>query len=126
MKSKSYLIKFLSISIALVLVHLAIVFFELLPVNFLQILKLDIIVFILFAGGSLLIAPGLEKDPDIFVNRFLILTTFQLLAMLAILAAMAYSKLPDFRHISFHTLSVFVLLLGVQSALLVRFVNKSK
>lgn len=126
MKRKAYLSRFLPFAALVILLHLTLIFFKIIPADFSAIAKMDAVVAILFIGGSLLIAPGLDKAPDSFVNRFLILTTFQMLAMMTILLAMVYVKLPNFRQIGFHTISIFVLLLMVQSVFLVRFVNQSK
>lgn len=126
MKSKQYLKRLIGISLAVVFVHLIAVYFQLFSISFLSILKLDIIVLLLFIGGGKLMASGFEKGPDVFVNKFLILTTFQLLAIMAILMAMIYVKLPDFRGVAFHTISVFIILLGVQSILLIETLNRKK
>ena len=126
MKSKQYLQRLISISFAVVLIHLITVYFQLFSVSFLSIVKLDIIVLLLFIGGGKLIAGGFAKGPDVFVNKFLILTTFQLLAIMTILMAMIYVKLPDFRGVAFHTISIFIILLGVQSILLIETLNRKK
>ena len=126
MKSKQYLQRLISISFLIVFAHLISVYFQLFSVSFLSVLKLDIIVLLLFIGGGKLIAGGFEKAPDVFVNKFLILTTFQLLAIMAILMAMIYVKLPDFRGVAFHTISLFVMLLAVQSILLIETLNRKK
>lgn len=126
MKSKAYLFRFLLIAGFLVIAHLLLIYVDVIPADFAPIFKLDIVVFSLFALGTIVIAPGLDKAPDSFVNRFLILTTFQMLAMMSILLALVYVKTPNFQQVGFHTISIFVLLLIVQSILLVRFVNQSK
>jgi len=105
--------------------HVMLISLDFFSVDFRTIVKLDAVIAILFFAGGLLIAPGLVKDPDVFVNRFLILTTVQMLAMLALLAALVYVKIPDMRGVGFHSISVFVILLGIQSVLLIRQVNKN-
>jgi len=123
MKSKKYLQYFLSIAIIVFGSHIILSYLEVFKVNFLAILKLDLIVLIVFALGAFFIADGLKKNAESFVNRFLILTTFQMLAMMSVLLAMVYVKFPDFAVVGFHTISVFVILLTIQSILLVRGVN---
>lgn len=108
----------------MICLHLVLIGLEVFQVDWSTMVKLDIIIAILFIAGGFIIAPGFMKEPDSFVNRFLILTTIQMLAMLAILAALAYVKIPDMRGIGFHSISVFVLLLMIQSTLLIRLVNK--
>ena len=79
-----------------------------------------ILLFVVFGLGAILIGPGLDKDPENFVNRFLILTTVQLLAAMSILAALAYLKMSDMRVVALQFISVFVILLAVQSFFLVK------
>jgi hypothetical protein len=81
---------------------------------------------VIYVLGIIVIAPGLDKNPENFVGRFLILTTVQLLAAMSVLAALAYVKNPQMRELSLHFISAFVIVLGVQSFLLVKWVNKSK
>jgi uncharacterized membrane protein len=95
-------------------------------VYFPQFISLEIVLFVIYAFGIILIAPGLDKNPENFVGRFLILTTVQLLAAMSVLAALAYVKSPDMRVLSLHFISAFVVVLGVQSYLLVKWVNKSR
>jgi len=103
--------------------HIILAYLEVFKVSFSATLKLDTIVFIVFALGALFIADGLKKNAETFVNRFLILTTFQMLAMMAVLLAMVYVKFPDFQTVGFHTISVFTILLIIQSLFLIRGVN---
>ena len=126
MKSKQYLQRLISLALVTVALHIVTIALGLFSVDFNSIVKLDIIVFLLFIGGGKLIAGGFDKAPAIFVNKFLILTTFQLLAIMAILMAMVYVKLPAFRAVAFHTISIFVILLAVQSILLVETLNRKK
>lgn len=126
MKSKKYLQYFLSAAIVIFGSHLILSYLEVFKVNFLAILKLDLIVFIVFALGAFFIADGLRKNAESFVNRFLILTTFQMLAMMSVLLALVYVKFPDFKVIVFHTISVFVILLTIQSVFLIRGINSKE
>ncbi len=126
MKSKKYLQYFLSGAIVIFGSHLIFSYLEVFKVDFLAILKLDLIVFIVFVFGAFFIAAGLNKNGETFVNRFLILTTFQMLAMMAVLLAMVYVKFPNFKIVGFHTISVFTILLTIQSILLIRGVNSNE
>ncbi len=123
MKSKKYLQYFMSGAIVVFGSHIILAYLEVFKVSFSATLKLDTIVFIVFALGALFIADGLKKNAETFVNRFLILTTFQMLAMMAVLLAMVYVKFPDFQTVGFHTISVFTILLIIQSLFLIRGVN---
>ena len=77
----------------------------------------------IFAIGVLIAAPGLTKNPENFVFRFLTLTTMQLLGALAVMAAVIFVKFPEAKHLCFHLITVFCTLLMVQSVLLIRFLN---
>ena len=126
MKGKKYLQYFLSVAIVVFGGHIILSYLEIFDVSFLAILKLDAIVFIVFALGALFIADGLKRSAETFVNRFLILTTFQMLAMMAVLLAMVYVKFPNFQTVGFHTISVFTILLAIQSIFLIRGVNSDE
>jgi len=123
MKSKKYLQYFMSGAIIIFGSHIILAYLEVFKVSFSATLKLDSIVFIVFALGALFIADGLKRNAETFVNRFLILTTFQMLAMMAVLLAMVYVKFPDFKTVGFHTISVFTILLIIQSFFLIRGIN---
>lgn len=118
--SKLFLKRFVPLVAVIIVVHLVLAFFEVFGGRFQPILVLDILLLVVFGLGAMLIGPGLDKDPENFVNRFLILTTVQLLGAMSILAALAYMKMPDMRIIALQFISVFIILLGVQSFFLVK------
>lgn len=86
-------------------------------------LILILIPFIFFVGG-LIINSGFNKEPDIFVGRFFLLTTFQLLAILSILVAVAYKMNGHLKAFGFQFISIFILLMFLQSFFIVRINNK--
>ena len=118
--SKLFLKRFVPLVAVIIVVHLVLAFFEVFGGRFQPILVLDLLLLVVFGLGAMLIGPGLDKDPENFVNRFLILTTVQLLGAMSILAALAYMKMPDMRIIALQFISVFIILLGVQSFFLVK------
>lgn len=126
MKSKQFSFRFITILTCILAIHSGLVFFKVFDVNFNQFISLEIVLLAIYTLGIIVIAPGLDKDPENFVGRFLILTTVQLLAAMSVLAALAYVKSPQMRELSLHFISAFVIVLGVQSFLLVKWVNKSK
>ena len=126
MKSKQFSLKFLVLLLLVLSLHSLLVFFQVFGVSFSKFISLEIVLLVIYALGVLVIAPGLDKNPENFVGRFLILTTIQLIAAMSVLAALAYAKVPEMRSLSLHFISAFVLVLGVQSYLLVRWINKSK
>lgn len=123
--SKFFLKRFVPLVAIVVLIHIVLAFLEVFGGTFKSILVLDILLFVVFGAGAMLIGPGLDKEPENFVNRFLILTTVQLLAAMSILAALAYVKMPDMRTVALQFISVFVILLAIQSFFLVKGVKNS-
>jgi uncharacterized membrane protein YhaH (DUF805 family) len=73
----------------------------------------------------LIIAPSLDKDAEQFAIKFLLLTTVQLLLSFLIIGTVVFMRLEEFRRIGFHMVSLFVLLLGIQSFLLIRISNRT-
>ncbi len=124
--SKLFLRRFVPLVAIIVVLHIVFAFFEVFGGRFQPILILDILLLLVFGLGAILIGPGLDKDPENFVNRFLILTTIQLLGAMSILAALAYMKMPDMRIIALQFISVFIILLGVQSFFLVKGVKNQE
>jgi hypothetical protein len=118
--SKLFFKRFVPLVGIVITLHVVAVFLGVFGGTFQSIVTLDVILFIMFGAGAMLIGPGLDKDPENFVNRFLILTTVQLLAAMSILAALAYVKMPDMRTVALQFISIFVILLAVQSFLLVK------
>ncbi len=126
MKSKRFSITFISLLTIVLTLHSLFVFIDVFTVNFSKFIILQMALFVIYALGIIVIAPGLDKNPDNFVGRFLILTTIQLLSAMSVLAGLAYIKAPEMRELSLHFISVFVIVLGIQSFLLVKWVNKAK
>lgn len=78
---------------------------------------------IIFGGGIPLITPSFRQEPEKFVGRFLVLTTVQLLLAMSILLAFIVSKQSDAKMMCFHFISLFVLILIVQSFGLIKVAN---
>ena len=126
MKSKQFSIRFILLLLFVLLLHSTLVFTEIFAVNFSKFITLEIVLFVIYSLGIIVIAPGLDKNPENFVGRFLILTTVQLLAAMSVLAALAYVKVPEMRALSLHFISAFVIGLAIQSYLLIKWVNREK
>ena len=126
MTSKKFTLLFVAIIAVLISLHIILIEFNFFKVAIEEMVKLDVILAIVYLAGLGLIVPGLSKNPENFVGRFLILTTVQLLAAMSVLAALTYIKHPLMRDLSLHFISLFVILLGVQSILLVKSINRSK
>jgi hypothetical protein len=80
---------------------------------------------IIFNLGLLIIAPGLNKTAENFVMRFMILTTVQMLSVLSIILVMVYLDCANARVMGFHLISLFCLILAIQSGLLIRINSNS-
>ncbi len=71
--------------------------------------------------GALILFLNYKKEQ--FVGRFMIATTFQMMAMLAIILALSYKKIPDALLNAMLLLGYFLILLIVQSIALVKWVQ---
>ncbi len=80
----------------------------------------------IFLGGGIIVISGLNKAPDVMVNRFMLLTTFQLLAVLSILVAIAFKMHAHLRAFGFQFISIFILLMLMQSYFIVKAANEDK
>ncbi|MBI1836344.1 MAG: hypothetical protein HYR91_03665 [Flavobacteriia bacterium] len=123
MKTKKYTLFFLIVAISIIGADLFLSPFLFPHISLRSITVLDSIILFLFILGTIIIAPGLKKEPKNFVGRFLVLTTVQMLSVLAVFAAVIYVKFPDAQTVVLHSLSVFILLMVAQSLLLLKFVN---
>ncbi|MCH2229716.1 MAG: hypothetical protein MK105_05170 [Crocinitomicaceae bacterium] len=123
--SKLFLKRFVPLVAVVIIIHISLVFLGFFDGTFKTIVVLDVLLFVVFGAGAILVSPGLDKEPENFVNRFLILTTVQLLAAMSMLAALAYLKMPDMRTVALQFVAVFVVLLALQSFFLVKGVKNS-
>lgn len=80
---------------------------------------------IIFGGGIPLITPSFRQDPEKFVGGFLVLTTVQLLLAMSILLAFVVSKQTDAKIMCFHFISLFVIILIIQSLGLIKVANST-
>jgi len=71
----------------------------------------------LFLLGTLIIAPGLNKDHETFLLRFLLLTTLQLLTVFGTIAALAFMKINGARALGFHFAGLFFVLYVIETVL---------
>ena len=125
MKSKAYIKKFLLIALLILVCHVALLSAGIFHIPLAKLFLMDGLLFLLFLASTFIIAPGLDKASDHFVNRFLLLTTLQLLTMMVTILSLSLIKMTNFKAIGYHLLSVFIALLSVQAILLVRQIKKS-
>src|SRR5574343_364235 len=88
-------------------------------------LILPLTIRIIFGGGIPLITPAFRQDAEKFVGRFLVLTTVQLLLAMSILLAFVVSKQTDAKLMCFHFISLFVIILIIQSLGLIKVANST-
>ena len=125
MKSKAYKKHFLIIAFLIVICHIIVLSLGIFQVPLTKLFLMDGLLFLLFLASTLIIAPGLDKASDNFVNRFLLLTTLQLLTMMITILSLSLIKMNNFKAIGYHLLVIFLALLSVQAILLVRQIKKS-
>lgn len=120
MKSKKFITQLLTGIVSVLVVYGLLHYFKVLQLPFNLFLLIFVIVPLLFISGGILMATSFSKAPDVFVNRFMILTTFQFLFVLAILGAVWYKMNLHLKAFGFQFIAVFVALMIVQSVLLIK------
>jgi hypothetical protein len=123
MKTKFF--KFFPFIMAIVLVsHFILVLTEKIQGEILQAIIVDGSLSLIFGVGIFIILPGLKKDSEYFAMRFIGLTTLQMLSMMTLIAVLIFGNLSEPRYWALTAISLFALLLSVQSFLFVKEVNK--
>ena len=123
-KTKKYAVQFITFMFVSFLIYLSMVYSGILLID----KKTSIYIVATCAGifliGTLIIAPGLNKNAEDFTLRFLLLTTVQMLIVFFIVGIVAFKQIDHVRIIGFHLLAIVVVLLFLQSYLLVKINNK--
>ncbi|MBC9812332.1 hypothetical protein H9Y05_07535 [Crocinitomicaceae bacterium CZZ-1] len=83
-------------------------------------LLVNIVIPVLFIGGAAIVTVGKKKNPESFAQRFMLMTTFQLLTILSIIAAIWYKANIHLKSFGLQFVSVFVVLMIFHSLLLIR------
>jgi hypothetical protein len=126
MSKRKYFLKQFFLSIAsIVSFYFGMVSLQIIPINPFGAVLVSLTIAFIFLLGMLIIAPSLDKDAEQFAIKFLLLTTVQLLLSFLIIGTVVFMRLEEFRQIGFHMVSLFVLLLGIQSFLLIRISNRT-
>ncbi len=123
-KTKKYAVQFISFMCASLLLYLGMVYSDILLMDKLTAIYIVSTCAGIFLIGTLIIAPGLNKNAEDFTLRFLLLTTVQMLIVFFIVGIMAFKQINNVRIIGFHLLAIVVELLFLQSYLLVKINNK--
>lgn len=106
-------------------VYVLLNYFNLFQITFNHSLIIALINILIFGVSALIITPGLRKAPTNFTGSFLILTTLQMLSVLSVILAFVYAQTGSFRQLGFHMISLFMVFLIYQSALLIYFSNRN-
>ena len=126
MSKRKYFLKQFFLSIAsIVSFYFGMVSLQIIPINPFGAVLVSLTIAFIFLLGMLIIAPSLDKDAEQFAIKFLLLTTVQLLLSFLVIGTVVFMRLEEFRRIGFHMVSLFVLLLGIQSFLLIRISNRT-
>jgi hypothetical protein len=126
MSKRKYFLKQFFLSIAsIVSFYFGMVSLQIIPINPFGAVLVSLTIAFIFLLGMLIIAPSLDKDAEQFAIKFLLLTTVQLLLSFLVIGTVVFMRLEEFRRIGFHMVSLFVLLLGMQSFLLIRISNRT-
>jgi hypothetical protein len=124
-KRKLFSKQFFLVIASIVSMYLGMVSLQIIPINPFGAVLVSLTIAFIFLLGMLIIAPSLDKDAEQFAIKFLLLTTVQLLLSFLVIGIVVFMRLEEFRRIGFHTVSLFVLLLGMQSFLLIRISNRT-
>ncbi|MCO5258641.1 MAG: hypothetical protein M9916_00675 [Crocinitomicaceae bacterium] len=71
--------------------------------------------------SSIYVVSGDQSKVEVFVQRFMLLTTFQLLTNLFLIASVWYAAKPYLKQFGLQLVTVFVILMAIQSLLLIQF-----
>jgi hypothetical protein len=124
-KQKFFLKQFFLSIASIVSFYFGMVSLQIIPINPFGAVLVYLTIAFIFLLGMLIIAPSLDKDAEQFAIKFLLLTTVQLLLSFLVIGTVVFMRLEEFRQIGFHMVSLFVLLLGIQSFLLIRISNRT-
>lgn len=120
-KAREYRNKFLLFIVLGLFLYLGMTQLNLFSISVKDRIIVTSIVFLIFLAGTLIILPGFKKGPEIFVQRFFILTTVQMIGFFSIVAGIAYSRYPSAKTVIMHLLILVLFYLIVQSVLLVKY-----
>lgn len=105
--------------VAVLLVYNGLHFFKIIQLPIKLFILVNILIPILFIGGAMIMG-GTNKDTDAFAQRFMILTTFQLLTNLFVIALIWSISKSSLKQFGLQFISLFIILMAIQSLLLIR------
>lgn len=120
MKKSNYFLYLISALLIVLVVYDLLHAFHLIQLPMKLFLLVNIVIPVLFIGGAAIITVGRKKNPESFAQRFMLMTTFQLLTILSIVAAIWYKANIHLKSFGLQFVSVFVILMIFHSLLLVR------
>lgn len=120
MKKNSYFLYLISAVSIVLVVYGLLHAFHLIQLPMKLFLLVNIVIPVLFIGGAAIVTVGKKKNPESFAQRFMLMTTFQLLTILSIIAAIWYKANIHLKAFGLQFVSVFVILMIFHSLLLIR------
>jgi multisubunit Na+/H+ antiporter MnhG subunit len=124
-KAKAYRNKFLLLLILGISIYSGLAQLEIFSIKPEDRLIVSVVVVLLFLSGTFIMLPGFKRGPEVFVQRFFILTTVQMIGFFSIVAGFAYSKYPSAKTVIMHMLILVLFFLILQSVMLVKFSKDS-
>jgi hypothetical protein len=124
-KAKAYRNKFLLLLILGISIYSGLAQLDIVSIKSEDRLIVSVVVFLLFLSGTFIMLPGFKRGPEVFVQRFFILTTVQMIGFFSIVAGFAYSKYPSAKIVIMHMLVLVLFYLILQSVMLVKFSKES-
>jgi hypothetical protein len=101
--------------LSVVILHISLVYFKVLGGDFPNSILVDFIIVSLFLFAALIGFSGIKKGGESFTQRFLIITTVQMLAMFTLIFTIFFQKIEHVKIIAFSAIGLFVILLGLQA-----------
>ncbi|MES2588288.1 MAG: hypothetical protein V4622_04855 [Bacteroidota bacterium] len=118
------MIKTISLALSILVLHLILVYSAILPGKLEIMSYIDLTIAIIFVSGFAIAFTGVKLGAENFNLRFLLTTTLQMLLMLGLILILTFKKIGDTRVVGFTAISLFIILLAIQSVALIRAVNK--
>ena len=109
------MIKSIATYLLLAIIHLLLIYFDVLGGKFPNSIFIDLIIVLLFVFAAVIGFPGIKKGGESFTQRFLIITTVQMLAMFSLIFTIFFQKIEQVKVIAFSAIGLFVILLGLQA-----------
>ncbi|MFA5574144.1 MAG: hypothetical protein WC994_03715 [Brumimicrobium sp.] len=106
------------------MIHWALILLNVFSLVLPIIIVIDLAIVTQFIGAAFIATVGKIDKPESFSQRFLVLTTYQLFLIMIFLLAVFFGAKDHFKMFMIHYMSIFGVLMIIQSVLLVRLGKK--